>query len=138
MDAPSLADRFSIRVKTRLYIRPLFGDAISGPSMYAHSDSSKGPWNGETVISANVRFGSVAVIQTNSSSMTGLGWKAAVRPFFWWLAGVGQKRTFRDLLVDLHLGCPQLLHSGLHSGGSKSTGALLARRASPYNPEPYR
>jgi hypothetical protein len=39
-----------------LYIRPLFGDAISGPSMYAHSGSSKGQWNGETVISVNVRL----------------------------------------------------------------------------------
>jgi len=34
----------SIRVQTRLYIRPLCGDAISGPSMYAHSGSSKGQW----------------------------------------------------------------------------------------------
>ena len=34
----------SIRVQTRLYIRPLVGDAISWPSMYAHSGSSKGQW----------------------------------------------------------------------------------------------
>jgi hypothetical protein len=33
-----------IRIQTRLYIRPLCGDAISWPSMYAHSGSSKGPW----------------------------------------------------------------------------------------------
>jgi len=33
-----------IRVQTRLYIRPCSGDAISGPSMYAHSGSSKGQW----------------------------------------------------------------------------------------------
>lgn len=28
----------------------------------------------------NVRFGSLAVIQTNSSPMTGLGWKADTQP----------------------------------------------------------
>ena len=27
-----------------MYIWPLGGDAISGPSMYAHSGSSKGQW----------------------------------------------------------------------------------------------
>jgi len=33
-----------IRVQTRLYIRPCCGDAISRPSMYTHSGSSKGRW----------------------------------------------------------------------------------------------
>jgi len=33
-----------IRHQTRMYIRLLNGDAISEPSMYAHSDSSLGRW----------------------------------------------------------------------------------------------
>ena len=35
---------FRIRHKTRMYIRLFNGDAISQPSMYAHSGSSTGRW----------------------------------------------------------------------------------------------
>jgi len=44
MDSSSLANIFPIRIRTRMYIWPLDGDAISGPAMYAHSGSSKGQW----------------------------------------------------------------------------------------------
>lgn len=80
MDSPSLADRFSIRVKTRLYIRPLCGDAISWPSMYAISGASGESLALETGLSVNVRFWSVAVIQTDSGSVAALGWKADIQP----------------------------------------------------------
>ena len=80
MDSPSLADRFSIRVKTRLYIRPLCGDAISWPSMYAISGASRESLALETGLSVNVRFGSVAVVQTHSSRTSALGRIADVRP----------------------------------------------------------
>ncbi len=33
-------ERFRIRYQTRMYIRLFDGDAISQPSMYAHSDAS--------------------------------------------------------------------------------------------------
>ena len=79
MDSPSLADRFSIRVKTRLYIRPLCRDAISWPSMYAISVASGESLALETGLSVNVRFGSLAVIETDSSSMSGLGHLADTR-----------------------------------------------------------
>ena len=80
MDSPSLADRFSIRVKTRLYVRPLCGDAISWPSMYAISEASGESLALETGLSVNVRFGSLAVVQTDSNAMTALGCKADARP----------------------------------------------------------
>jgi hypothetical protein len=35
---------FRIRHQTRMYIRLFDGDAISQPSMYAHSGSSTGRW----------------------------------------------------------------------------------------------
>ena len=97
MDTPSLADRFSIRVKTRLYIRPLFGAAISGPSMYAHSDSSKGPWNGETVISADVRFGSLADSLAQFTPTAALGLRLQPVDATHWLnrsAGVLKSNVF--------------------------------------------
>ena len=80
MDSPSLADRFSIRVKTRLYIRPLCGDPISWLSMYAISGASGESLALETGLSVNVRFGSVAVVRTHSSPMAVLGRKADTRP----------------------------------------------------------
>jgi len=80
MDSPSLADRFSIRAKTRLYIRPLCGDAISWPSMYAISGASGESLAPESGLSVNVRFGSVAVFETDSSSMAALGRKADTQP----------------------------------------------------------
>jgi hypothetical protein len=51
-----------------MYIRLFIGDAISGPSMYAYSGSSKGLRNGETVISANVRKGLVAACHVAAQS----------------------------------------------------------------------
>jgi len=64
----------------RLYIRPLCGDAMSWPSMYAISGASGESLALETGLSVNVRFGSLAVMQSDSSSMAALGWKADTQP----------------------------------------------------------
>ena len=39
-----VSERFRYRYQTRMYIRLFGGDAISQPSMYAHSGSSLGRW----------------------------------------------------------------------------------------------
>ena len=51
------------------------------PLSITDGDRSEKPVNsGIYGVGSNVRFGSLAVIQTNSSPMTGLGWKADTRP----------------------------------------------------------
>jgi hypothetical protein len=42
MDSPSLANRFLDQITDVLCIRPIVGDAIARPSMYALSGSSRG------------------------------------------------------------------------------------------------
>jgi hypothetical protein len=61
-----------------MYIWPFVGDAISWPTMYAHSGSSKGPWNGETVISAKVLFGSAPAPESITWRTAGDGQKQSV------------------------------------------------------------
>ena len=46
--------------------------------MYAISGASGESLALETGLSVNVRFGSLPVVQTNSSAMAALGWKAAI------------------------------------------------------------
>ena len=99
MDSPSLADRFSIRVKTRLYIRPLCGDAISWPSMYATSGASGESLALETGLSVNVRFGSFFAVQTAFSSTAAFE-RIGITRVLWTLDSTSYQRCFKFLRTD--------------------------------------